>query len=152
LTSALTVAALFGWSVAIAWIDWRTRRIPNSLLLLALVPCLVMLAVSAKGPLGADPTHSLLGAIEATVLFLPGFLMKLNGGGDVKLAACCGALLGAPLALAMMLIASLLLGAASVWIMMRRRRGHAVQARFAAGPAIVCGFVVAMLFARMGTS
>ncbi len=155
MASFLTMAALLAWSVTIAWIDWRTQRIPNGLLLLALVPCLLMLALHAEGPLGAGPVQSLTGAIVATVLFLPGFLMKLSGGGDVKLAACCGALLGMPATLVMMLLASVLLGAAAVWVMMRRRLGHRVASRFAAGPALVSAFVAAMAFmafARMGTS
>lgn len=152
MASILTTAALLIWSVAIAWIDWRTHRIPNGVLLLALVPCLLMLVFRAEGLLGADPIESLIGATVATVLFLPGFLMKLSGGGDVKLAACCGALLGMPATLVMMLLASLLLGAASLWVMMRRRRGERASNRFAAGPALVSAFVAAMAFARMGTS
>jgi len=152
LASVFTTVALLAWSATIAWIDWRKRRIPNGLLLLALVPCLVMLAVTAEGPLGAGPQQSLLGAIVATVLFLPGFVTKLCGGGDVKLAACCGALLGMPATLVMMLIASLLLGVASLWVLMQRRRGIAVSARLAAGPALVSAFVVAMAVTRMGAS
>ena len=152
MTSIITTAALLAWSAAVATIDWRTRRIPNGLLLLALVPCLLLLVVRAEGPLGAGPMQTLIGGSVATILFLPGFLMRLSGGGDVKLAACCGAMLGMPATLIMMLIASLLLGAISLWVMMQRRRGKAVAVRFAAGPALVSGFVVAMAFARMGSA
>lgn len=117
---------------------------------MVLVPCLLLLAFRGEGPLGANPLQSLIGALTATALFLPGYLMKLSGGGDVKLAACCGAVIGMPETLIMMLIASLVLGATSLWVMMRRRQGHAVAVRFAAGPALVSGFVLAMAFTRMG--
>lgn len=143
--SAITVAAaLAAWSVAVAWGDWRTRRIPNLLLLGAAVPVLAMLALQGQGPLGAHSIGSVIGAGVAAALFVPGFVLGHSGGGDVKFAACCGLILGWPGVLPLLLLSSILLGAISLWVMMRRRRAGVVPGRVPAGPALALSFVLAM--------
>lgn len=140
----MIAAALLIWSVAVAWGDWRTRRIPNLLLLGAVLPALAMLALRGQGLFGAAPLESAVGAGIAALLFLPGFVLGMCGGGDVKFAACCGLILGWPGAVPMLLLSSILLGAISLWVMMRRRRSGAVAGRIPAGPALALSFVLTM--------
>lgn len=145
MTAGLGHAALLFWSVAVAWRDGRTRRIPNLLLLCAVIPALAMLVFQGHGPLGAAPMQSAIGAGVAAVMFLPGFVLGLSGGGDVKFAACCGLMLGWPGALLMLLGSAILLGVASLWVMIRRRRGgDGATGRIPAGPSLAASFVLAM--------
>jgi prepilin peptidase CpaA len=145
LTAGLGHAALLIWSAAVAWRDWRTRRIPNLLLLGAAIPALAMIVLQGQGPLGAAPLQSTVGAVVAAAMFLPGFVLGLSGGGDVKFAACCGLLIGWPGAVIMLLMSAILLGVASLWVMIRRRRAKVRAAgRIPAGPALALSFVLAM--------
>jgi prepilin peptidase CpaA len=143
--------ALAVWSAAVAQGDWRTRRIPNLLLLGAAIPVLMMLAIEGRGPFGADPWSSLAGAAVGSLLFLPGYALGFSGGGDVKFAACCGLVLGWPFTLLMVLSCAILLGAFSLWVMMRRRRSGAASGRIPAGPALAVSFVLAMGWVELGT-
>nr|WP_293242706.1 A24 family peptidase [Panacagrimonas sp.] len=148
--SAIVAAALAAWSAAVAWGDWRTRRIPNLLLLGAAAPVLAMLALQGQGPLGAEPMDSAVGAGIAAAMFLPGFVLGHSGGGDVKFAACCGLILGWPGTLPMLLLSAILLGAISLWVMMRRRGASASKGRIPAGPALALSFVLAMALVKLG--
>lgn len=140
----LTAAALLSWGAVVAVHDWRTRRIPNVLLLFALVPELTMLMWRGEGLLGQGPLSGLSGALLAAAVFLPGFLLGLSGGGDVKLAACCGLIVGMPGTLLVLLVASILLGVIAVGVLLLRRAGAGTSRRFAAGPALIAGFFVAV--------
>jgi len=98
------IAAVTPWVVALAWCDWRSRRLPNALTLggaaAALawhfgwggVPCLL---------------NSLLGGAVAGALLLIPFLIRAAGAGDVKYLFAGGLLVGYPAVLPMLLIASL---------------------------------------------
>ncbi len=101
---------LAAWAVAIAIGDARSRRIPNALLLAAALPALLLLLLDGRGPLGAGPADSLLGAALCTVPWLPGWRLKMVGAGDVKYAACIGLLLGWLPGLRVMLYAGVILG------------------------------------------
>jgi prepilin peptidase CpaA len=144
-------AALLVWGAAVAGLDWRTRRIPNLLLLGAVIPVLAMLAIQGQGPLGADRVGSAAGFGAAALMFLPGFLLGMSGGGDVKFAGCCGLMLGWPAVLPMLLLASILLGAVSLCVMIRRRREDAPARRIPAGPALALSFVLAMGWVELTT-
>ena len=63
--------------------DLRTRRIPNRLLLLALLPGLMV-----------PDLRFLLRLALATLVFYPCFHLRLLGAGDVKLLGLCCAYLG----------------------------------------------------------
>lgn len=140
----LVAAALLLWGAVVALGDWRTRRIPNALLLIVLVPELTMWLWRGEGLLGQTPLSGLSGALLAAVVFLPGFFLGLSGGGDLKLAACCGLIVGMPGTLLLLLVASILMGATAVGVLLRRRAGADVARRFAAGPALIAGFFVAV--------
>ena len=91
----LGCAALVGASIA-AYTDWRTGLIANRLTLGALAIGL-LLALISNGPMGLG--FALAGALVAALVPLGLFRVGAMGGGDVKLFAALGALLGVPAAL-----------------------------------------------------
>jgi prepilin peptidase CpaA len=84
----VAVAVTAGLSAAI---DLRTRRIPNVVTLSASGVALVM---AATGVSGLSVGSALAGFIAGMLLMLPGHLLGRTGGGDVKLFAALGAMLG----------------------------------------------------------
>jgi prepilin peptidase CpaA len=104
---------------AAVW-DWQTRRIPNWLVLLALVIALP-LQVYVRGVIDGNQDW-LLGCLAGGGMFLPGYLTRTVGAGDVKLMAAVGAFCGAMHAMEIALIASVIGGAwALVWLLRRRQ-------------------------------
>ncbi len=73
--------------------DFRSRRIPNVLTFGASAAAFVFWAVSG-GVTGA--AFSVAGWIAGCLLFLPWFLLRGMGAGDVKLLAALGAWVGPP--------------------------------------------------------
>lgn len=97
----LAVPAL-GLLMAIEW-DVRERRIPNLLVLLLLLAGVLLHGVGpANGGAGVfagfpgalGVTSALLGALTGLVLFLPLYLSRAMGAGDVKLMAAMGTYVG----------------------------------------------------------
>jgi prepilin peptidase CpaA len=89
--------------------DLQTRRIPNWLVATALVVALPVQVV-------------LYGAAEGMQMWLPGYLMRLMGAGDVKLMAAVGAFCGAYGALEIGLATFAIGGALSLVVLLRRRQ------------------------------
>lgn len=91
LATAATVA-LVALAAAAAWSDLRRRRVSNRLVLLGLGAALAVRAATL------DPVTIGLGVAGAAVglaLLLPAFAARWVGGGDVKLLAAIGAVVGA---------------------------------------------------------
>jgi prepilin peptidase CpaA len=95
----LAILTAFVVAAASALFDWRTRHIPNSLTVGALVLGIALHASSgaiatgfAGGLRGAG--FALFGAILCGAIPAIGFARGEMGGGDVKLFAALGALLG----------------------------------------------------------
>lgn len=130
--------ALAAWAGTLAWMDWRQQRIPNTLLLLLLVPALLALAINGRGLLEVPPLHSLGGLLLAGGLLLPGYALGHMGAGDVKFSACLGLLLGWKPALEMLLVSLALLGAVCAFILWRAP--GAGRRRIAAAPAFAAAF------------
>jgi prepilin peptidase CpaA len=159
------VSVVAGVGAASALIDLRLRRIPNPL----------TVGVAASGVLLAGVHASNIGLVQALgglavglALMLPGFLIGATGGGDVKLFAALGTLLG-PSRTGMAFLYTALAGAAlALAIAWRRKRlattveravalvsatGAATRAiedsgsrnRFAYAPAIAIGTLIAAL-------
>jgi prepilin peptidase CpaA len=82
---------VLGLTVAAAWVDLRTRTIPNGLVLTGLVVAFV-LAFVLSGWRGG--LFALAGALAGFFVFLPFYLLRGMGAGDVKLFAMVGAFLG----------------------------------------------------------
>jgi prepilin peptidase CpaA len=144
-------------------IDLRTRRIPNEL---TAAMTGVGIAMAATGASGVSVAGTFLGFAIGLALMMPGYLLGATGAGDVKLMAAVGAIVGPPLVVSAFLCTALAGGALAVVISIRRRRLAATLAgtgklvgaggrreiekaapssRFAYGPAIAMGSVIAML-------
>lgn len=88
--SPVTLAAL-ALAAAACWTDLRTRRIPNALVLAGLA---AGLALNGRDAGLAGAGTSLAGGAVGLALFLPFMILGGMGGGDVKLMAALGSLLG----------------------------------------------------------
>jgi prepilin peptidase CpaA len=109
-------AALVAVMALGAWIDVRTRRLPNKLTLTA-----VVLALALRGLLGgAALLDGVYGLALAFALLLPLFALGGVGGGDAKLMMAAGAFLGPHGFLVALLATALVGGVMSAAYAMRR--------------------------------
>ena len=144
-------------------IDLRTRRIPNGL---TAAMTGIGIALAATGVSGISVSGSLLGFALGLALMLPGYGLGATGAGDVKLFAAVGAIVGPALVVTAFFCTALAGGALAVAVAVKRRRlaatltgtgrligvdGHqqiqtaGASSRFAYGPAIAVGSVIATL-------
>jgi prepilin peptidase CpaA len=111
---ALGLTALALLVLAALVFDLRQRRIPNALVLLALGAGLLVnligpeFRLQGSGLLTLNPgalgvKGALLGALTGLVVFLPFYLLRAMGAGDVKLMAGIGAFVGPAAAIDMAL-------------------------------------------------
>jgi prepilin peptidase CpaA len=128
------------WVVAVGLIDAATARIPNWTVLMGLVAGVLLLLVQRHGVLGAGLMASGAGFAVGGLIPLSGYAAGALGAGDVKLAAALGLLLGLHGVVWVLLIAALLMGIASLLVVLRirflKKRG---RARIPAGPALAIG-------------
>ena len=114
LLSAVLITAVVGIAVVT---DVRSRRIPNSLTLPALVAALIVRFAFQGWPgLGL----ALLGAIIAPVVLLIVHTGRGIGMGDLKLAAAVGAFFGPVAAVVAMLVSAILGGLLAMALLMQR--------------------------------
>ena len=99
--------------------DLRSRDIPNWLTLSAM-GCGLALHPAFAGWAGLKMAAGGLGL--AALIFLPLFVLRWLGGGDVKLMGAVGALAGPANLLTVILLDALLAGAASLVVVLLRRR------------------------------
>lgn len=97
-----------------------------------------LLIAQGHGVLGAGWVPSLAGAALGAAFWLPGYLLRKLGAGDVKLAACMGGLLGGVAAVEAMLLAGVALGVMSVLASL----SFGPTYRLPAAVALSTGFVV----------
>ena len=151
--------------VAATVIDVRTRRIPN---LLTAAMAATGIGMAATGASGVSLAAAALGIVVGFALMLPGHALGATGAGDVKLMAAVGAIVGPVIVLKAFLFTGVAGGVLAILVAVRRRRlgatlaatGHMVAApadtpglvrsagagsRFAYGPAIAIGSVLAVL-------
>jgi len=130
--------------LAVALIDLSTKDIPNGLVL-ALIPFIT-------GAVWAQPEVSLLSrGVGFLVVSLPMFILALTisgafGGGDIKLMAFCGLLLGWQNTILAFFISVITAGSISIALVSRGkiRRG----AHIAFGPHLCAGTMVALLYGK----
>jgi prepilin peptidase CpaA len=101
---SVSQAAVLLVGLAACITDFRSRRIPNVLTFGASAAAFVFWAVSG-GPTGL--VFSVAGWLVGCLLFLPWFLLRGMGGGDVKLLAALGAWVGPGTALWIALYAAI---------------------------------------------
>jgi prepilin peptidase CpaA len=88
--SPVTTAAFVAVMAVAAFLDLRSRRIPNALTVTGAAAALIL-----RAPLGWEAlADGFLGIGLALLLTVPFFLVKALGGGDVKLMAAVGAFMG----------------------------------------------------------
>ena len=160
-------AVLIAFVLLVAFIDWRTHRIPNLLCAIAAVFGLT-LQITFHAEVGL--LSALGGAAVGFAMFLPFYVLRAFGAGDVKAMATVGIFLGMQatvLAVGSTLIAGALLGALVlclrpahmsatfhrlvgmlvspvVTVRNTRSRPHS-SLRFPYGVAIACGTAVALI-------
>jgi prepilin peptidase CpaA len=144
-------------------IDLRTRRIPNGL---TAAMTGIGIALAATGVSGPSVGGSFLGFALGLVLMLPGYRLGATGAGDVKLMAAVGAIVGPALVVTAFFCTAIAGGALAVVVAVKRRRlaetiagtrrlvgtggrqqveTAGASSRFAYGPAIAVGSVIATL-------
>ena len=165
--SSPSFAALTAGVLIATVVDMRTRRIPNAL---TGTMASVGVALAAVGLSGLSVGASLLGLVVGLSVMLPGHVLGATGAGDVKLMAAVGAFLGPALAVKAFLFTAIAGGLLAVIVSLHRRRLSATLAatarmiampadarheiktaapasRFAYGPAIAIGSMLAVLLA-----
>jgi prepilin peptidase CpaA len=146
-------------------VDIRTRRIPNPI---TAAMAGVGFGLAASGVSGITLGAALLGFVVGLLVMLPGHVLGATGAGDVKLMAAVGSLVGPVVVVKAFLFTALAGGVLAVIVALRRQRLGATFAgtarliaaptdarsefkaatpssRFAYGPAIAVGSIIAAL-------
>ena len=146
-------------------VDIRSRRIPNAL---TASMAGAGIGFAATGLSGVSLTAAAVGFVLGLVLMLPGHALGATGAGDVKLMAAVGAIVGPALVVKAFLFTALAGGLLALIVAVRRKRLAATvggtarmiaapvaarreiqsatsASRFAYGPAIAVGSVIAAL-------
>ncbi len=138
--TAPSLSSVFGLvvtAVIAAWYDWTSWRIPNALLAASAAASLI-LALFAVDGIGL--ASSLAGGLTGLGLFMPVYLLRRMGAGDVKLLATLGLFSGPLLCIDIALMSSL---AGGVWalsyLFMQSRHGQ--QLRFAVQSVLGTNFI-----------
>ncbi|PYQ84778.1 MAG: prepilin peptidase [Acidobacteria bacterium] len=125
----ILVSAVAGCGTSGAAIDLWVRRVPNPLTLGIVALGLVLAATHGTG---TGIGGALAGLGVGLLLMLPGYVIGATGGGDVKLLAALGTLLG-PSAVVMAFFYSAIAGGAlAVLVALWRRRLRTTMANTAA--------------------
>ena len=128
--------------VAISLFDLSTMEIPNGLII-AIMP-LALLAVLAQPEI--PPLDRCIGFFTANLpmLILSLFISGAFGGGDIKLMAVCGFLLGWQSTILAFFIAVVTAGCLAVSLMIRKKAKRGTKIPF--GPHLCIGVAIAMLY------
>lgn len=128
--------------VAITMIDFDTMTIPNGLVIALIIPVVVMIGLHPEISL----VDRLLGffSISLPMYILILIIPDCFGGGDVKLIAVCGALLGWKGTLLAGFIAILIGGGYASYLLVSKKAKKGVHIAF--GPYLCVGIVVSLLY------
>jgi prepilin peptidase CpaA len=165
MSDILPLVVVAAAAITAAAIDLRIRRVPN---VLTAGIALVGLGIAAMGLGRVGIWLALAGCLVGLALMLPGYLIGAMGGGDVKLLAAVGTLLGPGATLRAFVASAIAGGLIAIFVAWRRGRFAATVAgaavlvtsvgsrvdeisdtgrdnRFAYAPAIAVGVIVAAL-------
>ena len=165
--SSAAIFVLAAGLTAATVIDLKSRRIPNTL---TAAMAVTGVALAAAGLSGNTFAGSLAGLVLGLVLMLPGYMLGATGAGDVKLMAAVGAIVGPALVVSAFFCTAISGGVLATVVAIQRKRlaatlaqtGRLVTApgaapqeikaataasRFAYGPAIAIGSMMAVLIA-----
>lgn len=138
--------------IYLAYIDWRTLRLPNAITFPLIVFGITFNWVSDLRL--ADPSSALLGALlgYASLWALNASYRLLQnqngiGMGDAKLLAALGAWLGVSALPSILLIASVTgIAGGIIWL---KWRGHQLQQAFPFGPFLVIAGIIELLWPQL---
>lgn len=139
--SFLLAGAIF-FFLLIAIIDLKTRLVLNVLVYPALITLPLIRVVFFQQPLA----NTLIGGgLAFTIFYLTALLRPGDlGGGDVKLAALIGLLVGFPGVLWALLVGAVAGGIAAVYLLLVRSKGRKSQIPYA--PFLSLGAIVCLLY------
>jgi prepilin peptidase CpaA len=158
-------AALAAGVLVATIVDIRTRRIPNEV---TATMTGIGVGLALTGVSGVAVWASLAGFALGVLLMMPGHALGATGAGDVKLMAAVGAIVGPELVVRAFLFTAIAGGVLAIGVALRRRqlaatvartrrliqapadarqeiRSASPSSRFAYGPAIAAGSVIAGL-------
>jgi prepilin peptidase CpaA len=107
--------------IVAAYFDIRWRRIPNWLTLPSFLLAFALSAFLADFPM-RGVRHAALGLLAAMIVYLPLYLLRGMGAGDVKLMAAIGALVGWRDWLAIFILSSIVGGILAIALMIGKGR------------------------------
>ncbi|KAF3998821.1 A24 family peptidase [Glaciimonas immobilis] len=90
--------------------DMLVRRVPNKLLILAIILQIGCFALTGQGFTGISPLRAITGFAIGLAFLLPLYALRAMGAGDVKFFAVVGLLLGPVALLPVFLMGSVLAG------------------------------------------
>jgi prepilin peptidase CpaA len=118
-SESLALMIVIGAGLAAAVIDVNTRRVPNPLTGGVALAGL-LLALSGVGHIGIGAAFA--GCAIGLALMLPGHIFGATGGGDVKLLAALGTLMGPWTTITAFVITAIAGGVIALGVAMQRRR------------------------------
>ena len=141
-TKMVLLFAFFSLLTVIALIDQDTMEIPNEFVIISLILGMVSIGVFTD----LSPVSRILGIfiISVPMLILAIVIPGAFGGGDIKLMAACGILLGAKLEVIATFIAIMLGGIYGAILLISKKKER--KEHFAFGPFLCIGMVVAILW------
>jgi len=137
---ALTVFAFAGVLTVVAFVDLDTMEIPDGFVISAAVIGLLSIASMP----GVTLLERLVGVFSVSVplLLLTLAIPGAFGGGDIKLTAACGILLGWKLSLLALFFGIVIGGAQGIFLLAAKRAGR--KDHFAFGPHLCIGMLLSL--------
>lgn len=140
--AAVTVFAFLGMLTVVAFVDIDTMEIPNGFVITILIIGLISVGTMP----GLSLVERIIGVFSVSLpltlitLAVPGAF----GGGDMKLMAACGLLLGWKLNLVSLFLAVLTGGLYGIYLLLSRKKGR--KEHFAFGPFLCMGMFAAIFW------
>lgn len=131
--------------VAITFIDLDNMIIPNSLIIVLIIPAVISIFVMPD----VSIVSHIIGffCISVPMLLLTLVIDGAFGGGDIKLVAVCGFMLGWYYVLPAIFIAILLAGIYAIYLLITKKADK--KSHFAFGPFLSFGIIVALYWGEL---